>query len=208
MYIYADSTSFLTLGILDNDFKWKEFTVISERKVGTQIHAHIYHLLNKHNLDLVDIDGFIFIAGPGSYTGMRVTEGMAQILEWQGLPVFSFYHYDVPKILEEDKGTWITMAFRGEWFIHEWDNDNERQSILPIDQADSVIRSASQPVFTSYQHTVQDLFEKNILTSIKETNEMIFTGAEKIFPAIVNNRIRKHLFYFRTPEQEFKTSAG
>lgn len=52
------------------------------------VHGMIRQLLDRHNMEYVDLDGIVVDTGPGSFTGVRIGIGVAQGLAYAaGIPV-------------------------------------------------------------------------------------------------------------------------
>ena len=83
MYLFVDTTDKITFGLLDDQFQWKEYFYDPKMVISTKIHLLIHEVLKKYELTFSDLNSIIYCAGPGSYTGMRVSEGISQILQWQ-----------------------------------------------------------------------------------------------------------------------------
>ena len=127
--LYVDSTSGLVIGLLDANFKWVSYNDTNEKKPSEVIHVEIYNLIKKYNLDLTAMN-FFFSAGPGSYTGMRLGEGIAQVLAWEDRNVFSFLHFEVPKIIGVKKGFWVTNAFKGQVFSYNFSHLKNTKDLI------------------------------------------------------------------------------
>ena len=85
MYLFIDTTKDVTVGLVDNNFEWLEYEYFKDAKGSALIHKCIYEQLEKQNKTIDDLVGVLQVAGPGSYTGMRVSEGVSQIFDWQKL---------------------------------------------------------------------------------------------------------------------------
>ncbi len=193
--LYVDSTSGLVIGLLDSDFKWVEYSDTKEKKPSEVIHVEIYNLVKKYNLNLKEMN-FFFSAGPGSYTGMRLGEGIAQILAWDEKKVFSFHHFDAPRLLGVQKGYWVTNAFKGQVFVYNWDNSNNTATKELFNSADFKITDPALGYTLS--HDVKD-FE-----NLKTTKELIHQSSEGIFSKVFSEKMREAPYYFRTLDEEFK----
>lgn len=193
MYLFIDTTKDVTVGLLNNNFEWIEYEHFEGARGSALIHKCIYDQLEKQNKKINDIKGLIQIAGPGSYTGMRVSEGVSQIFNWQGFDTYSFYHYEVPKLLGHEKGTWFANAFKGEYFLYRWNNEEESKTLVKKDEFD--IYSVDK-LFTSF---LFDDLEKNISL----TSKLIYDKGQKLFEKVVGEKIQRPLYYYRTLEQEY-----
>ncbi len=191
--LYVDSTSGLVIGLLDSDFNWVEYLDTQEKKPSEVIHVEIFNLVKKYNLDLKNMN-FFFSAGPGSYTGMRLGEGIAQVLAWDSLKVFSFHHFDVPVMVGVEKGFWVTNAFKGQVFIYNWDGKKAEKEL--VNSADFKI------VDLELGYTLSS--EVKDFGHLKTTKDLIKNESQKIFSKVYEEKMREAPYYFRTLEEEFK----
>lgn len=193
--LYVDSTSGLVVGLLDANFNWVEYMDINEKKPSEVIHVEIYNLIKKYNLDLKGMS-FFFSAGPGSYTGMRLGEGIAQILDWEDHNVFSFLHFDVPKIIGVKKGFWVTNAFKGQVFSYNWNLEtNISEKELINSENFKIIDPNLGYTLTSNS---KEYFE------LKNTKDLIKNYSSIIFSHVHKEKMREAPYYFRTLDEEFK----
>ena len=175
--LFLDTTSGLILGLLDESFHWLDYEVNKDNRPSEIIHSKIFYLLNKFYLDFQNIR-LIYIAGPGSYTGMRLSEGLADIVKWNNIETYSFYHFEVPQYIGVKSGQWITNAFKKEIFSYKW-NENESSKEL-------LISCDNKQVYT-----------------LEKTQEIIHKNPMEIFSKIVHLKENRETYYFRTLEEEF-----
>lgn len=194
MYLYLDTTEDLNIGLYDENYKALKFLDIKSKKTSLILQSTIYELLKDRSLEVKDLKGIIYCAGPGSYTGMRVGQGFVDICQWQKIPVYSFYHFKVPKILGILNGAWIASAFKGETFVYRWESDEESIELIR-DEALELDKLGSN-IFTRGEMSGQK--------KIKSTQELIRENDSFLFKYIVENNIKEELFYYRPLEQEFK----
>ncbi len=193
MYLFIDTTFEITIGLLDKNFDWLEYQHIQSNKSSAVVHKMVFDLLEKNGLKVVALDGVFFSAGPGSYTGMRVSEGIKDIFEWQGIKVNSFYHFDIPQLSGESSGQWVSKAFKGEYFVFEWDEKEEKRFFIKESELDDFIKEKH-----IYSH---EDFGDNCNTDL--TRDLIHKNSEQIFSLILKNNLVKSLYYYRTLDQEF-----
>ena len=98
MYLYLDTSEDLTLAVIHSDYELIELSEIKTKKTSLVLQSSIDELMQKHEVTFSKLEGIIFCAGPGSYTGMRVGQGFVDICGWQGIKTYSFYHFQIPKI--------------------------------------------------------------------------------------------------------------
>ena len=96
----------------------------------------MHRLLEANSLSLNEIDEVFLINGPGSYTGIRISEGVGQVLELADKKIYSFHHFIVPQTLGIEKGHWVSNAFKGEYFIYSWESANSKKELVLKDDCD------------------------------------------------------------------------
>lgn len=194
-YLFIDSTEELVCGLISDDFKWLEYETFKKVKASSVLHFEAFKFLEKRNLKLNEIQAVFSVAGPGSYTGMRLGEGFVQALNYLGLPVFSFYHFEVPRMCGVERGYWLAKAFKQEIFVHEWDMEKSEQKLVPESRLLSLFAESKLEGFSLIE-PIQDLGNHS-------TRVLISQNPEKIFPRILETNLRREPFYFRTLEQDF-----
>ena len=192
MYLYIDTTHEITIGLLNSELKWVEYEHLLSKKSSAVLHHKIFELLAKHSFEVKELEALIYSAGPGSYTGMRVSEGIKDIIDWQGIKVYSFYHFNIPQYLEVPSGTWMAKAFKGEFFVFRWQGNEFEKSLVKESEIEEHL---SENLYSSYDDYGRD----NIIL----TKDMIYNNPEKVFQVIVQNNLIEELYYFRSIENEF-----
>lgn len=91
---------------------------------SAQLVPQIASLLDKHGLGKKDLDGFIVISGPGSFTGLRVglaaVKALAEILQ---KPIVAVSLLEVVALASETEGNIVAVldASRGEVYTGEYE---------------------------------------------------------------------------------------
>lgn len=189
---FIDSTSGLTIGLMRPDFSWIEYLELAEKKPSEVIHFEIFNLLQKHGLCLSHLQLFVS-SGPGSYTGMRLSEGLAQIFELSQIPVYSFYHFDIPRLTGTKNGFWVTNAFKGQVFLYQW-NELKIEKQL-VNKEEFVVKDSS------FGFTLDN--SDMMFSSLTSTKEIIKNKASELFGHIVKVQNRVPPYYFRSLDEEF-----
>ena len=194
-YLYIDTSKHLVLGLLDQKFKWSDFLEVKDVKTSAHIHKDIFSMLSENKLKLNDLDAIFVVSGPGSYTGVRVAEGLAQVLEWAKIPVYSFNHFQIPEFLADESWVFVSKAFKGEFFIYEKDGKEYLNKLE--DFTDFINISKAEKI---YSHFAEDLPEG--ITHF--TSEVLKENAPDIFSKVLQEKLRSRPFYYRPLEKEFK----
>jgi tRNA threonylcarbamoyladenosine biosynthesis protein TsaB len=191
---------------LDKEFQWLSYEANQDTKTATKLHSSLHQLLSDRRLKLKDIQGLIQIAGPGGYTGMRISDGIFQTLKLFGIPSYSFYHFEVPSLLDEKQGLWISNAFKGEIFTYSfsegvkveklWSEKDfiEHYNTLRIESLYTHNKLAFSPSFNPWAQA----------KAFIETGSLIEKYPQKIFSSVVQQKLARTIFYYRPIEGEFK----
>ena len=189
-YLYLDSSNGLTLGLLNQSLEWVHLEFLDEKKPSEIVHVKINEIINNHQLNLKNLK-IISSAGPGSYTGMRLSEGIARILKVCGLETISFFQFEIPKLAGIKNGAWITNAFKGEIFIFEWDEISEQKKLMNSEK------------INKYTGFYSNLSEVSGVQAIN-TNVLLKNNSKEIFKEIIKRNAFFEAYYYRTIEEEFK----
>jgi tRNA threonylcarbamoyladenosine biosynthesis protein TsaB len=199
--LYIDSSEHLVLGLLDENLNWIDFLDTKERKGSGILHGLLHELLENQNLSFKDLKQVFFTAGPGSYTGMRLGEGMCQVLEMENVKINSFYHFEVPFLLGDQKGVWISKAFKREIFVFQWDGSDSQTGLIPEEEMLQSIETWKKSGLNIYTH-----FSEILDQDLTSTSDMIHTQSDKLFCKVAGLDERKTPYYYRTDEKEFRVS--
>jgi tRNA threonylcarbamoyladenosine biosynthesis protein TsaB len=200
MKLFLDTTFGITVGLLDDQNEWLDYSFVDGQKGSAVIHKIILDLLEKNNLSIENVKALFQIAGPGSYTGMRVSDGISQIFDWQNITTYAFYHFDVPKLLNINSGIWFANAFKGELFLYKWIDETYEKYLLKTAEAIEQLLSSDIPIFTSFENDKVDC-------KYGLTKDLIKQNSKEIFDYVEENNLRKELYYFRTVDEEFSVGT-
>jgi tRNA threonylcarbamoyladenosine biosynthesis protein TsaB len=199
-YLFIDSTYDLTLGVLDDGFKWLSFERETGQKASAIIQRKAHVLLSKLDLAPETLKGIITVNGPGFYTGLRLAEGFSDVFTFFGVKQFSFYTYEIPFWCGHESGTWFTKAYRGEYFFYRWNQQEATQEL----RSSKELSIDEDLVFIHSDISLDDL-SRSLIKKTIETHELLKKMPEKIFPHVLMGP-KRELFYFRAPEDEFKVN--
>ena len=185
-FLFLDSSYYLQFGLVDDNLEWIDFREIRNRKGSSLLHGELYKLLRENHFQIEDVGKIVLGGGPGSYTGIRLAEGIAQIFEWQKVEINSFYYFEIPYFSGVEEGTWCAEAFKGEIFLYEWNKDKSQHSFMKEDQ------------FKAYTPSHGELYQ------IGNTTELLRKHPQKAFSRILKRKQRFSPFYFRADEREFR----
>lgn len=197
MYLFLDSSSYIQVGILDKELSWIHHEIVPNRKGSQILHSVIYSCLKENDLKISDIKTIFLGNGPGSYTGIRVAEGICQVLEVGGAEVFSFYHFEVPAFCGIQDYDFFSEAFKGEVFFYKRRGENSDISLI------------KEESFTDRDDSIENQFslQGEILEeSLDSVYDLFKSNSSKIFSQVLERRERKPPYYYRSVESEFKPS--
>jgi len=205
--LFIDSTYDVTLGILDNHLNWNKFENFSGQKASSVIQKETHLLLSSSNLKISDLSSVISVAGPGFYTGLRLSEGFADLLVFFGIKHFSFLSYNIPFFSGIKTGTWMTKAYRGEYFFHFWDGEIHRNELVAAKDLEGFLKTVDKSNFYIHSQSAIDDFSRSLLPECISTYDLLKEKSQIIFPLILNSQSKVDSYYFRAPEDEFKVSV-
>jgi tRNA threonylcarbamoyladenosine biosynthesis protein TsaB len=195
--LFIDTTYKTCLGLLDKDLNWIEFRAYENQRASGLLQSETYSICAKYGIPTKALEGIITVSGPGFYTGLRVSEGFSDIFQLFNIPNYSFYSFDIPKLLGHSQGTWITKAYRGEYFIHSWNGDHSSNDLIQS----SLIQQRIEQSEKKFIHCSSAL---DIETDAMKTLDLIQHVPQKIFSLVLEQKLKKEIFYFRAPEDEFR----
>tara|TARA_B100000925_G_scaffold291194_1_gene278414 strand:+ start:1352 stop:1954 length:603 start_codon:yes stop_codon:yes gene_type:complete len=192
-YLYIDTTNELTIALLDESFKLRNTILLQDKRTASILHENINSLLDSEGRDFSSVNGVIVNNGPGSYTGIRVGEGVAKILEMDGIKVVSFLEHEAISRLETN-GSWVANAFKEEFFVFSWGENVKAEKKLV--KQDALEKHLIEPVFSNDQLEIQNKYTNS--------KKYLLDNLEKVASICINEGIRKEPYYFRNIEDEFK----
>lgn len=194
--LFLDTSHSIVAGIW-KDGQWLAYET-EQGLASKDLHWRVNQMLSQLGLEISDLDDLLAIVGPGSYTGVRVAKGVADILSWQGIKLYSLRHFDVAAMAGETKGTFVSNAFKNELFVYEWNEQESWNSLIGQPEWETKrneLREKSIKIFTSQP----DLFSDAI-----STHELIRSRAQMLFPLVKSQNLNHDIFYYRNLENEFK----
>jgi tRNA threonylcarbamoyladenosine biosynthesis protein TsaB len=202
--LFIDSTYDLTLGLLADDLNWLDLRHHKGQKSSAILQKEIYEMCLASGLKANEVKGLITIAGPGFYTGLRLSEGFADIFKFLNIPCFSFYSYEIPSFLGRDKGVWMTKAYRGEYFFHHWSGSDSKNVLITSSELPGYLEKIEE-VFIHSASSLDELALKHI-RKYKTTYDLMRVEAPGLFQKVIEQKLSRESFYFRAPEDEFRVS--
>jgi tRNA threonylcarbamoyladenosine biosynthesis protein TsaB len=197
-YLFIDSSLCIQVGLLDADLNWLHYEYVPNQKGSTVLHSIIYSVLEEAGLKILDLKGLIIANGPGSYTGIRLTEGISQISEAEGISVCSFYHFEVPFFCGISNYKFYANAFKGEIFEYSFKGKDE-VNISMLKKDTFLSRSFDEDNFFHINGELEGKY-------LSSTTELIKENSLKLFTKVINRKRHSDPYYFRSLEKEFKPS--
>ncbi len=206
--LFIDTSYDVFVGLLNSSGKWEGKLVLKGFKASQILQKEIYALLQNKNLTVKDIDGIITSSGPGFYTGMRLSEGVADVFKLKGLKLWSYYNFMIPAWYGNTKGLWMTKAYRGEYFFYLWDGEKQEKFLLQSNELNEYFEKwnkLSVPFFIHQESAIDEKI-KALISTYTETVNLIENNPEILYQAVINNNLHEQSYYFRAPEDEFRPS--
>lgn len=201
-YLFIDSTYDLSLGILNEGLEWLEFEKFSGQKASIIIQKSSHELLLAHKIRPEELAGIITVNGPGFYTGLRLAEGFADVFNFFGVKNYSFHSYEIPLWLGHKQGTWMTKAYRGEYFFYSWKGSESSIELVPVKEFQSI--SHEENYFIHSKEALDQLSLSHV-KQFTETSRLLRNFPQDVFKNVICG-LKRDPFYFRAPEDEFKVN--
>ncbi len=180
-----DTSIGCNLWVIENDKILDSF--FTDEKPSKFLFKKISDFLENNNLEMDLVDSFYFCKGPGSYTGLRISDSLQKYLELQNLKVKTYFNYQILNVLDENY-VFVSNAFKDEFFLAKKSDKISYQKVKK-DLLSDYISSEKIVSFDSFDRNYFNLFNDKIFKFINFIdNEM--SDAKKIF-------------YYRTLEEEY-----
>ena len=199
--LYVDSSYDITLGLLDENLGWHDLRSFRGQRASSTLQTETYRLLKDHQKKMQDLDAVISVAGPGFYTGLRLSEGFSDVTSFFQIPHYSFYSYEIPQWLGTTSGIWMTKAYRGEYFLYQWNEKENKTVLLSAKELESFVVTGE--VFIHSDTSLDEKLSK-LTGHAVSTIELVKKNPEKIFRQIIDQKMNRESYYFRAPEDEFR----
>jgi tRNA threonylcarbamoyladenosine biosynthesis protein TsaB len=157
--------------------------------------------LKEKGVEMKDLSAVITVAGPGFYTGLRLSEGFADVTKFFQIPHYSFYSHEIPGWLGHEEGAWVTKAYRGEYFIYQWKGVVGKQNLIETKNLQDF--KLPSEVFI-HSETALDEKLRALVGNATSTLELLKSSPKKIFQHVFQEKSVRESFYFRAPEDEFR----
>lgn len=194
--VYVDTSASVNILLLDKNYNYIDQVVETNRRSGSSLQSLIFNMLDSIKTDISSVEEWFFCAGPGSYTGVRISEGFSQVLELEGKTVYSFFSYQIPQLTGVESGRWIAKAFRGEFFVYSWNGSSNEALLI---NENELKKFETQPFYFHVECPKPDLD----VSKLTDTNKLIRNNTSVVFKIIKERKIRVQPMYYRAPELEF-----
>jgi tRNA threonylcarbamoyladenosine biosynthesis protein TsaB len=203
--LYLDTTYDISWGIFNNDHSCLHYESIENKKASLFLHSRIESALTQFNLKLdSSFDQYVHVAGPGFYTGMRVSQVFSGLMRFTKMNVNGFYSYELPYFLGCNDYQWITKAYRGEIFIYSKTLNNEKKELITLDEFKN--RDFTQnKIFIHSEFAIDQVMKDKLLDRI-ETKNFFMKNSTTFLSQILERKKSPSIFYFRPAEEEFKVA--
>ncbi len=192
--IFIDSSEDLIVGLLDEQFNWICYRDDIIGKSSQFIHGLIHEIIDNNKISYNNVDSIIICSGPGSYTGLRLAEGISHIFKFKNISTKYFYHFEIPSLNGIDSGIWASNAFKGEIFVFKWDTNSHEKFLL----------NKNTFIDNDYNCNIYSLKESIENKKSFSTIDMIKKNPNKILKNICQKNVKYTPFYYRSITEEFK----
>ena len=115
-------------------FEVLQLTSLEGGMYSAQLMPRIAEALQQHKLDKTQVDGFVVVSGPGSFTGLRVglatVKGLCEVLQ---KPMATISMLEAVALIDGRAGQTVTAildAGRGEIYVGEYQVSTERGRVV------------------------------------------------------------------------------
>lgn len=191
--LFLDACDGLKIGMLDRQLNWQEFLDFPIKKASNTLFIETQKLLEKNNIELKNLEQIFLCLGPGSYTGVRLLQGMKELYQTESIKVFSFYNFEIPYLNHIQTGSYITSAHKQEIYQYRWDGENYFQDLFNAKRFD--VKNNGTLYGMQDQYNEYEL--RNVYTLLRN-------NPKKVFKSVLNKKLKREAFYFRPLEKEFR----
>ena len=191
--LFIDTSYGVVIGLLDESYEWLDYRRVIHQKGSQIFHALIQEMLSDNGVAPTQLKSVFKVAGPGSYTGVRLAESFTQVLPFVDVDAYSFYHFHVPVLLGKKMDGWLAYAFKGEVF--EYRAIDQKHYFHPENELN-----------INGEYYTHDLTSFGIVENLKETGSLIHNESKQLFPIVIDQNLQHDLFYFREGVKEFRPS--
>jgi len=201
-HLFVDSTYDLTLGLLKDDFSWAKYVHFPDKKASEILQLETLKLCSEFGIQVPDLSSVMHISGPGFYTGLRLSEGFVDVFKFGGTKTYSYYTYELLPLLGIISGYWITKAYRGEYFIHSL--EDKKNTLIPSKELKEFLVDKSS-FYIHSDKAIDDLGRESMPHAVS-TSDLLGENPQAL-QHIIKENFQRESYYFRAPEDEFRTSV-
>lgn len=205
--LFVDSTYDITLGVLDDELGWINFERFVGQKSSHILQKETHRLLSEAHVKPSHLKKIITIGGPGFYTGLRLSEGIADVFTFSGIKHYSFLTYDIPSLLGVHEGIWMTKAYRGEYFFHVWKDGFSENILIAEKELEKYVNGLNLEQVYIHSDSALDELSRRLIPNAKPTHDLLKANSKVIFNHFIGINSKVESFYFRAPEDEFRVST-
>ena len=135
--LFRSLQNFKTFALCRGDresFEVLQLTSLEGGMYSAQLMPRIAEALQQHKLDKTQVDGFVVVSGPGSFTGLRVglatVKGLCEVLQ---KPMATISMLEAAVLIDGRAGQTVTAildAGRGEVYVGEYQVSAERARVV------------------------------------------------------------------------------
>lgn len=181
-----------------------KYIILASEKTQYLLYPSIQNILKEQNIEIKDLQSFIFCAGPGGYTNLRIAQGLAKIIQMSGVNIYSYYHHHLPRLMGKKKGIFFSWAYKNQVYLYLYDNDLYEEKLINQDQLENQL-------LENYE-TYKEIFScsylpQNSLVINRCVNlgiaQIQMTDLNLTHELILKDKKNMDLFYYRPVEGEF-----
>ena len=202
-----------------HSFEVLQLTSLEGGTYSAQLLPRIAEALQQNNLTKSDVEGFVVVCGPGSFTGLRVglstVKGLCEVLR---KPLASVSMLEALVLVHGRAGenaTAVLDAGRGEIYVGEYRLDSvratlEREYITKLDEFTAQNSTGRGSVLTTDEKVAETLRAANcnvILVAPLNAGEIGRIGMRKLLAGEIDDPVTIDVNYIRRSDAELFSAA-
>ncbi len=181
---------------------------------SAQLMPAIAQALVQNRLSKTDVDGFVVVSGPGSFTGLRVglstVKGLCEVL---GKPLVAVSMLEAIAVTHGQSGQTVTAlldagrseAFAGEYCVSHGNVELLREQIVKVQALVTDVATTPQPILTpdpKLAETLQAAGAQVLLIPIVQADEIARIGLRKLLAGDTSDPATLDANYIRRSDAE------
>lgn len=191
--LVIDTSSSVSVALFDKDLNFLDKKESKELKSSKVLHRLVYDMYQEKGLKVQDLKEVFYCAGPGSYTGLRLAKGFAEVFSLEGVEIKGFWYQDYLKEKNDKSSILLANAFKNEIYVFK----DFHESLEELENLPEIINQEDYKCFS-----INDLRLKSEI-KISEAKDLVFKDINNQTIHVLRKLPSREIFYYRSLEEEF-----